>query len=271
MKVILITGASSGIGYQAAELLARKGYKVYGAARRVEKIEPLASLGVVPVRMDLTDEASVRECVEGIIAAEGRIDVLVNDAGYGYFGSVEDVSIEEARRQLEVNVFALARLIQLVLPSMREHRSGRIINVASVAGRAVLPYGGWYCVSKYAVEALSDSLRMELKPFGIKVSVIEPGGIKTDWGPIAADHLSECSAGGAYAKEAAKEARLIRYGYGSNLMTKPVRVARTIARAATSRHPRVRYRVGLASRSIVFFHAILPARCWDALLRGLMV
>ena len=128
-------------------------------------------------------------CAAAVLEAEGRIDVLVNNAGYGSFGAIENVSIEEARRQLEVNVFGLARLTQLVLPHMREQRSGTIINVSSIAGKIVLYFGGWYHVSKFAVEAFSDALRMEVKPFGIQVALIEPGGIKTDWGIIAADHL----------------------------------------------------------------------------------
>ena len=172
--IILVTGASSGIGYESAILLAKKGHKVYGAARRVERMEPLKEYGITPMSLDVTSEESMQKCVADILAAEGRIDVLVNNAGYGYFGAIENVTLDEARRQLEVNVFGLARLTQLVLPSMREHGSGRIVNVGSVVGRVVLPFGGWYHVSKYSVEALSDALRMELKPFGIDVALIEP-------------------------------------------------------------------------------------------------
>ena len=160
-QIILITGASSGIGYEAAVLLAQQGHKVYGAARRVELMEPLRELGVVPVRLDITDEASVEACVQTILDSEGRIDVLVNNAGYGYLGAIENVSMAEARRQLEVNLFGLARLTQLVLPSMREQHFGRIINTSSIAGKGVILFGGWYNVSKFSVEAFSDALRME--------------------------------------------------------------------------------------------------------------
>ena len=166
-KVILLTGASSGIGYDTAVALAQQGHKVYAAARRVERMEPLRQYGIVPLKMDVTDEASMQEGVKTLLDAEGRIDVLINNAGYGYFGAVENVPMDDARNQLEVNVFGLARLCQLVLPTMRVQHSGRIINTASVAGRAVFYYGGWYHVSKYAVESLSDAMRMELKPFGI--------------------------------------------------------------------------------------------------------
>ena len=197
-KVILITGASSGIGYDAAMILAGQGHKVYGAARRVELMDALRDKGVMPIKMDVTDEHSMTDGVKAIVDAEGRIDVLINNAGYGYMGAVENVTIAEAKRQLEVNVFGLARLTQLVLPYMRAQKCGRIINTSSVAGKAVIPFGGWYNVSKYSVEALSDALRIEVKQFGIKVILIEPGGIKTDWGIIAAYNLSASSMGTAY-------------------------------------------------------------------------
>ena len=265
-QVILITGASSGIGYETAEALARRGHKVYGAARRTEKIKPLEPLGVVPVRMDVTDEKSLQEGVLAILEKEGRIDILINNAGYGSFGAIETVPIEEARRQLEVNVLGMARLTQLVLPEMRANRHGRIINISSLAGKMTLPFGGWYNISKYSVEAFSDALRMETRPFGIKVSIIEPGGIKTDWGIIAADHLTENTTGTAYEQAAGREAAILRKGYSSNLLSSPSKVARQIVRAATSRRPRLRYRVGTASRSGIIFHAIMPARWWDALM-----
>lgn len=179
-KVILITGASSGIGFEAARLLSEKGHRVYGAARRVDLMEPLSFLGIVPLKMDVTDDRSMKEGIEQILQKEGRIDVLVNNAGYGYFGAVETVAMEEARRQVEVNLFGLAQLCQLVIPSMRKQHSGRIVNISSVAGRMAVGFGGWYNVTKYSVEAISDAMRMELKSFGIDVVLIEPGPIKTD-------------------------------------------------------------------------------------------
>lgn len=267
MKVILITGASSGIGFDAARALARQGYKVYAAARRVERMELLREDGVVPVRMDVTDEASMRAGVDAVLEQEGRIDVLVNNAGYGYFGPVETVSMEEARRQLEVNVFGLARLSQLVLPAMREQGSGRIINVASVAGKSVLYYGGWYHVTKYSVEALSDAMRMELKPFGIDVVIIEPGLIRTDWGHIAADHLEESTVGTAYAETGGNMAKNMHYMYDLKWPAGPRVVTRALLRAVKSRRPKVRYRIGTGAGSLVFFHWLLPSRWWDAINR----
>ena len=266
-KVILLTGASSGIGYETAVLLARKGHRVYGAARRVERMEPLRAFGIVPLRLDVTDEASMAACVAAVMEAEGRIDVLVNNAGYGSFGAIENVPLDEARGQLEVNVFGLARLTQLVLPHMRAQGSGTVINVSSIAGKIVLYFGGWYHVSKFAVEALSDALRMEVKPFGIRVALIEPGGIKTDWGIIAADHLAETSAGTPYEAEALNEALTMRKAYSMRLLSKPTVIARAICRAASSRRPKVRYRTGFGAHTAVFFHALLPARWWDALMR----
>jgi NAD(P)-dependent dehydrogenase (short-subunit alcohol dehydrogenase family) len=266
-KVILVTGASSGIGYDAAGAFARQGHRVYAAARRVERMEPLKALGVVPLRMDVTDEASLEAGVRTVLEAEGRIDALVNNAGYGYFGAIENVPLEEARRQLAVNVFGLARLCQLVIPSMREQGSGRIVNISSVAGKTVLYFGGWYHVSKFSVEALSDALRMELKPFGIDVSMIEPGGIKTNWGIIAADHLAESSKGTPYEAEGLRESETIRKAYSMRLLSNPSVVTRAISKAVNSRRPRARYRVGFGAGTLLFLHAILPTRWWDALFR----
>lgn len=266
-KVILLTGASSGIGYDTAVALAQQGHKVYAAARRVERMEPLRQYGIVPLKMDVTDEASMQEGVKTLLDAEGRIDVLINNAGYGYFGAVENVPMDDARNQLEVNVFGLARLCQLVLPTMRAQHSGRIINTASVAGKAVFYYGGWYHVSKYAVESLSDAMRMELKPFGIDVVIIEPGAIKTNWGIIAADHLIESSKGTAYEQTGTMMANNLRNMYLSNTISDPAVVRKAIVRAVNARRPCTRYRIGRMANAIVFFHWLLPTRWWDAFLR----
>lgn len=269
-KVILITGASSGIGFDAASRLAKQGHKVYGAARRIDKMLPLKELGVTPISMDVTNDSSMIAGVNAVLEAEGHIDVLVNNAGYGYLGAVENVTMEEARRQVEVNVFGLARLTQLVLPHMREQRSGTIVNIASIAGRMALGFGTWYNVTKYAVEAFSDAMRMEVKPFGIDVVIIEPGGIKTDWGLIAADHLEESSKGTVYEEAGTNEAKAMRYAYSSNtLLSPPSVVAKAICKAVNRKHPRTRYLVGMGSHSLVFLHWLLPTRWWDGLGRKL--
>lgn len=267
-KVILITGASSGIGLDTARMLASKGCKVYGAARRVELMEPLKDLGVVPLYIDLTDTASMQKCVNTILEAEGRIDALVNNAGYGQLGPIECVPIEDARKQMEVNVFGIAQLCSMVIPAMRAAHSGRIVNLSSIAGKAVVYFGGWYNVSKFSVEALSDALRIELKPFGIDVAKIEPGGIRTPWGIIAAKHLEECTRGSAYQKAASDEAAIFNKAYSSkNLLSSPKRVAGAICRACLSRRPKACYRVGVGSGLMPAMHSLLPARWWDSLAR----
>ena len=265
-NVVLITGASSGIGFGTAQALARQGHRVYAAARRTELMEPLRADGVEILKMDVTNSASMTAGVEQLLAKEGRIDVLINNAGFGYFGAIENVSDAEARRQMEVNVFGLAALTRLVLPTMRRQGSGRIINTASIAGKIVLPFGGWYHVSKYSVEALSDALRMEVKPFGIDVVIIEPGGIRTDWGIIAARHLNESSVGTPYEQAALAEAELLDKTYRGKILSQPSVVTRAICRAVNSRRPRARYRIGRFSFTGVATHSLLPARWWDALM-----
>lgn len=262
-KRVLVTGASSGMGYEVARLLAAKGYEVYGAARRVALMEPLKEFGVVPVALDVTSEESIAAC----LAAVGAIDVLVNCAGYGSFGAIENVSLDEARRQLEVNVFGLASLCRAVLPSMRAQGYGRIVNIGSVAGRACLYFGGWYNVSKYAVEAFSDALRMEVRDFVVDVVLIEPGATRTDWGIIAADHLAASSEGTPYAEPALREAAAMRKAFGAAVFTPPLKVARCIVHAATCRSPRARYHRGAFSGAMIFWHSVLPDRWWDAIMR----
>ena len=266
-KIILITGGSSGIGYDSAVALAKQGHKVYAAARRVEMMEPLKEFGIVPLSLDVTDDNSMQECVKSVLDAEGRIDVLINNAGYGYFGAIENVTMSEARKQLEVNVFGMARMCQLVLPTMREQHSGRIINIASIAGKATVYFGGWYNVSKYAVETFSDALRMETKPFGIDVVLIEPSAIKTNWGIIAADNLEKSSKGTVYEEKAQNEANNMHKAYRSNLFSKPAVVTKAIYKAVNRRRPRTRYCIGRGGKMIVFLHSVLPTRCWDRINR----
>ena len=268
--VVLLTGASSGIGYDVAPLLVRYGYTVYGAARRVEKIEELASEGVKALSLDVTDEASMEAAVQQIIDAEGRIDVLINNAGYGSYGAIEDVPIDEARRQFEVNLFGLARLTQLVLPHMRARGSGRILNISSMAGRITSPLGAWYHATKYALEAFSDALRMETSDFGIQVSIIEPGGIKTDWGMIAADKLEESAKGGAYESIARKTAENMRRHYSSESLSDPTIISKAITHAIEAKKPKTRYLIGYMAKPAVLMHTVLPARAFDKIIRRFM-
>ena len=242
--VALVTGASSGIGEAAAVALAEAGWAVVGAARRLERLESLRAKGVTPHVVDVSDDDSMVTLVDDVVAEHGRIDVLVNNAGYSVFGAVEDVPVEVARRQLEVNVLGLSRMSQLVLPHMRAAGAGRIINIASVAGHVSEPLGGWYHASKYAVEALSDAMRMELAPHGVRVAIIEPGAIRTEFGDIAADSLAEYSGSGAYAAQARRMARAHERGCSAptrrtstSSSTRSSTRRRHAARAAATRCP----------------------------------
>ena len=267
-KVILLIGASSGIGYQTAENLAKEGHIVYGAARRTEKMETLKQFGVKPIYLDVTDEESIKSAIDTIIGNEGRIDVLINNAGYGSYGAMEDVEISEAKMQFEVNLFGLARLVQLVLPHMRKQKSGRIINVSSMGGRMTSYFGGWYHATKYALEAFSDALRMEVADFGIDVSLIEPGGIKTDWGIIAADKLANSAKGGSYEKEASKTAEGMKKQYSGNMLSNPIVITKAISKAVNSNRPKAKYLIGFMAKPLVFLHTILPARVFDKIMKS---
>ena len=262
--VALVTGASSGIGEATARRLHGLGYTVYAAARRVDRMTGLADLGIRTVRADLTDDASMVTLVDRIIGDTGRLDVLVNNAGYGSYGSLEDVPLDEARRQVEINVFSLARLTQLALPHMRARRSGYVINVSSVGGKIGEPLGSWYHATKYAVEGLSDSIRPELAPFGIHVVVIEPGAIRTEWGSIAADNLLATSGTGPYATQAELAARVLgSTSEHPDRASSPEVVADAIAKAVTARRPKTRYAIGAGAKPTVLMARFLPDRAKD--------
>ena len=267
-KVALITGASSGIGKETAKLLVQRGYIVYGAARRTEKMQELKQLGVKLLAMDVTGEDEMVSGVNQILQAEGRIDVLVNNAGYGSYGALDDVPMSEARYQFEVNIFGMARLTQLVLPHMRKQRSGRIINISSIGGKLGEPHGVWYHATKYAVEGLSDSLRMELKEFGIDVVIIEPGAIITEWASIAREHMLKTSGNTAYGELTHKHANM--FARADKAGSKPIVVAKTIVRAITSARPKTRYATGGGAKAILFVKSILSDRMFDRLMLSLM-
>lgn len=243
-KVVLITGASSGIGKETALKLIDLGYTVYGAARRQNELKSLEKRGGHAVYLDITNDESIQECVNTVLTKEGKIDILINNAGYGFYSPIETTPIEEARKQFEVNYFGLARITQLVLPSMRKRKSGRIINIASMGAKFTIPFGAWYHGTKYAVESFSDSLRMEMKPYNIKVVVIEPGMIQTNWGNIAATHLKNATAGTPYAKNGAIEANYFESYYKGNSLTSPDTLSKAVVKAATAKNPKTRYLTG---------------------------
>ncbi len=266
-QIALVTGASSGIGEATALELAAAGYTVYAAARRVERMKHLKASGIRPMAMDVTDDASLSAGVDQIIAETGRIDVLVNNAGYGSYGALEDVPMEEARHQFDVNVFGAARLIQLVLPHMRAQRSGKIVNITSMGGKVHTPLGAWYHATKFALEALSDCLRMELKPFGIDVIIIEPGGIRSEWSGIAADKVRAVSSDGPYAAQGNAVAQSLTSESTQKRSSPPELIGRTIRKAVQARKPRTRYAVGYGAKPMILMHDVLPDRAFDAMMR----
>lgn len=265
-KAALVTGASSGIGGSTARKLSSIGYTVYSAARRTDRLQELASDGIIPLGMDVTDGQSMQEGVARIIADAGRIDVLVNNEGYGSYGAVEDVDMDEARRQFEVNVFGAMNLTRLVLPHMRAQKSGTIVNITSMGGKIYTPLGGWYHGTKFALEALSDCLRLEVAPFGINVVVIEPGGIATEWGGIAAANLEKTSGSGPYKAQAEAVGKSLRSEANANRNSPPSVISDAIAKAVTARRPKTRYAVGFGARPLIAAGAVLSDRQFDALI-----
>lgn len=269
-KVVIITGASSGFGHGAAMMLAMAGYKVYALARRIELMEDLKKYGVVPLKLDVTDDEAVKEVVKEIADKENRIDILINNAGYGALGPFEFVDIEEAKRQLDVNVLSIARLSKEVIPYMRKNHSGRIINVSSVAGLFALYYGSWYSASKYAVEGMSDAMRLELHRFGIKVIKIEPAAFASAWGKIAKDNLLKYKDHPEYSdiEMVGKlyEATFTQKGF---VAKDPIIASKKIYKAATAKHPKVRYKFGTFSKSRLLMKYLLPPKVVDYFMRNI--
>lgn len=266
-KVALVTGASSGIGEATAAKLNGLGYLTYAAARRADRLLHLAASGIRPLEMDVTSEDSIQAGVARILGEAGRIDVLVNAAGYGSYGALEDVPMTEARIQFEVNVFGAARLAQLVLPQMRSRRDGTIVNITSMGGKIYTPFGAWYHGTKYALEAVSDCLRMELQPFGIDVVIVEPGAVRSEWAGIAAEKLRAVSATGPYAPRAIAVAKSFSNESTQRRSSSPELIAVTIGKAVTARRPKTRYAVGYGAKPLIFLHGLLPDRWFDALMR----
>ena len=269
-KAVLITGCSTGIGRATALHLAKSGYTVFATARRVEAIADLAGQGCTVLPLDVCDEASMRAAVAQVESAAGAVGVLVNNAGYGSEGPVEEVPMEEVRRQFETNVFGLLRLTQLCLPGMRRQRWGRVVNLSSMGGRMTLPGGGVYHATKYAVEALSDAMRFEVGGFGVDVVVVEPGAIRTEFGNTAIARVDALGGSGDYAdfREALKTNIRDAYeGRMAALAAGPEAVAVVIARAVEARRPRTRYVITAGARLLLGLRRWLPDRAFDAFLR----
>lgn len=268
-KIALVTGASSGIGKEIAKRLLKDGLTVYVAARRVEKMQELETLGATAIKMDITKEDDVSNAVRKIQDDCGGVDVLVNNAGYAIYGAMEDITIDEARRQFEVNLFGLARLTQLVLPSMRSRRSGKIINISSMGGKIYMPLGSWYHATKHALEGWSDCLRLELSPFNIDVVIIEPGIIKTEFGDVMMTPMLERSENSAYFEMVKGLEKATKESYESGQSSPPSVIADVVSKAVKARKPKTRYAAGKFAKLLIFIRKWLGDRIFDKIVLSL--
>ena len=251
-KVILITGASSGIGKDTAISLIKYGHVVYGAARRLEMMQDIIQAGGHAIKMDILKERNIDDVVNQIIKEQNRIDVLINNAGYGLWGAVETISIDEAKRQFDVNIFGLAYLTKKIIPFMREQKSGKIINMSSMGGKVYTPFGAWYHATKYALEGWSDCLRIELKSFGIDVILIEPGVIKTEFQDVMMDSTVERSIGTPYEKKLKALEKATQEMYTRGIGSPPSTITKLIIKAINSHNPKRRYVGGLFAKPMLF-------------------
>jgi NADP-dependent 3-hydroxy acid dehydrogenase YdfG len=269
-KAVLITGCSSGIGHATAEELLGGGWTVYATARRPESISDLADKGAKTLALDVTDETSMTAAVDAVKAAEGAVGVLVNNAGYSQSGAVESVPPDQVRRQFETNVFGLLRMCQLALPGMREQRWGKIVNLGSMGGRLTFPGGGIYHATKYAVEAISDALRFEVRGFGVDVILVEPGLIVTNFGEAATSTVPG-EGDGPYAHFNEKIGTLTTEAYKgpmAKLGGPPGVVAKRIADALEAKRPKARYAVTASAHLMINQRRITPDRIWDLMMRS---
>jgi len=270
MKTAIITGCSSGIGQATAARLGRRGdWTVYATARRPETLGELERAGCHTLALDVTDEASMVAAVDAVTADSGRIDALVNNAGYSQSGAAETLDVDDVRRQFETNVFGLLRLSQLVLPTMRAQGDGRIVNISSMGGRLVFPGGGAYHATKFAVEAFSDAMRFEVAGFGIKVVIIEPGLITTKFDQTAVGSM-DLEAAGPYAefnRTVASATKDVYKGPMKRLGGPPDAVAKVIEKALTSRRPRTRYTVTPSATMSIISRRLMTDRMWDTAMR----
>ena len=234
-ETVLVTGASSGIGAAVAHLLHERGFRVFGTTRALDA----AASDFHMLSLDVTSDSSVRDCVQTVLSQAGRLDILVNNAGYALTGAAEETSVDEAKAQFETNFFGIVRMVTAVLPSMRQTGTGKIINLGSLAGLTAIPFSAFYCATKFALEAYSESLWHELKPFGITVTLIEPGWVRTGF-----SHGSRAAAGRLPAYDGPRKRAIAVIGRAVEEGLSPEVVAKFVLRAATSRQPRLRYRVG---------------------------
>ncbi|KJV32996.1 oxidoreductase [Pantoea sp. SM3] len=265
-KTALVTGASSGMGKAIAHKLIQDGYQVYVAARHVDKMSDLVSLGAQPLRMDISVDEEIVAGINTILTQTGGVDVLVNNAGFGLYGPVEEMGIDEGRYQFEVNLFGAARITQLLLPAMRARRSGHIINVTSMGGKMYSLLGAWYHATKHALEGWSDCLRLEVAGFGIKVIIIEPGVIETEFGEVARNSIIRRSANGPYGSLVNKVDMSIKNTYGQGKGSSPELIANVVSRAVSRRRPRTRYAAGRFAKMLISMRVWLGDRIFDRII-----
>lgn len=262
LPVVLISGCSTGIGRELALEFARAGNRVYATARNPESVRDLAGESIHILALDVTDASSIRECVAAVLRAEGRIDVLVNNAGFGLMGPAIELGLDDLRRQLETNVIGVVALSQAVVPAMLENGKGMIVNMSSVSGVLTSAFAGAYCASKAALNALSDAMRMELAPFGIRVVTAQPGAIKSNFGATAAQDLSR------YRRKESRYAPIAeRIEYRARLSqespTGADDFARILVRKLAAKNPPAVVRIGRESFKLPFFRWALPQRLID--------
>ncbi len=266
-KIVVITGASSGIGYETAKYLNQKGYKVYALARRLDKLNTLKEFGINIYQLDITDYKESKRIINEIYLKEGKIDVLFNNAGFGLYGPIEEVTLDDAKYQFDVNLFSLANLIKLTTPLMRESGGGLIINTSSIGGKVASLLGGWYHASKYALEGLTDSLRLELKPFNIKLVLLEPGLIQTEFPGITIKKAEEISKDSPYydvvmrVRDRAHEDFIVK-----KIGTDPLIVAKKVFKIVKSKRPKTRYVVGKLGYTAILGRKFLPDKLLDKIL-----
>ena len=265
-SVALVTGASSGIGKEIAKQLIEDGLIVYVAARRREKMKDLEQLGAIALEMDITQEHQVKNVVEHIENHHNGVDILVNNAGYAIYGAMEDTTIEDARRQFEVNLFGLANLTKSVLPKMRAKKSGKIINISSMGGKIYTPLGSWYHATKHALEGWSDCLRLELMPFNIEVVVIEPGIIKTEFDDVMLAPMMQRSGNSAYSEMANKLEQRTKQSYKRGNASDPSVIAKVVSQAVQAKKPKTRYVAGKLAKPLIFLRQWLGDRIFDKII-----
>ena len=260
-KTIIVTGASSGIGYASVKFLCEKGYRVFALSRNIKKMQSLEQYGACLICVDLQDELSIKKAIQEITKKSPKIDVLINNAGYGSYGAFENVSSKEARAQFEVNIFGLATITKLIIPLMRKEKKGTIINVSSIGGKLGEPLGSWYHASKFALEGLSDSLRMELKGFNIKVVVLEPGAIKTSFFDVALEKLADSSKGTAYQSMTDNHIAMLKKAH--KMASNPAGIAKVFLKIIKTKNPKTRYSWGKGAKFALFLKFILSDKMFD--------